>query len=294
MTEVSIATQIKTSIVPFSCFEDIKRDIAEFAQREDLNKFQKWIAKERYVLEPKLDFEPKSILAAALPFQIYHAVFSYNGNRYVSVVDHVVSTDEVKAHLSAGNDCRFFFDYWLPQKRIAVRCGLADYGKNNICFVEDMGSLVTLFCFISDMPCPDNYTWREVQTMSACEDCSLCRKNCPTGAIQEDRFLLDNKRCLTALNDWTGKRFPKFVPKLAHHRVIGCSRCQDICPKNIGKYNNVAKIIEFDQAETKLLLSGKKLEKLPAGLQEKLEECDIKWCYNSLPRNLRAWFENGS
>ena len=294
VTETNSAAQIKTATVPFSCFADIKRDIAEFAQRKDLNKFQKWIAAERYVLEPKLDFEPQSIIAVALRFQIYRASLHYKGRRYVSEIDHVVPTEAVQAYLSEGNGYSFFFDYWLPQKRIAVRSGLAEYGKNNLCFVEGMGSLVTLFCFLSDMPCPEDYTWREVQTMSACEVCSRCRENCPTGAILQDRFLLDNERCLSAINEGGGKRFPKFVPKSAHHRTVHCSRCQDVCPKNEGRFDIVAKTIEFDQGETKWLLSGKKLEKLPAGLLAKIEECDMKWYYNSLPRNLHAWFESGA
>ena len=291
---------IKTSAVPFSCVEDIKQDIAEFARREDLNKFQKWIAGERYVLEPKIDFEPQSIIAAAVPFSVYRAVFNYNGKSYASVIDRVISVNEVKAFLSEGNGYNFFYDYWLPQKRIAVRSGLAYYGKNNICFIDGndgndgMGSLISLFCFISDMPCPENYTWRDVQCMSSCDSCRLCRKNCPTGAILANRFLIDNQKCLSAMNEWGADPFPDFVPKSAHHRTVHCSRCQEICPKNKGRFDKIEKTIEFDCDETLLLLSGEDPENLPAPLREKIEECDMKWYYKSLPRNLLALFESGS
>ena len=281
---------IKTAAAPYSCFEDIKRDIAEFAKRGDLNGFQKWAATERYVLEPKLDFEPKSIIAAAAPFKIYNAAFTYGGKRYVGVIEKGAGLDAVKAYLSEGNSYNFFFDYWLPQKRIAARSGLADYGKNNICYVEGMGSLIELFCFISDMPCPDKYVWREARHMPECGDCGLCRKNCPTGAIPRDRFLIDTQRCITNFNEWGDGPFPDFIPKGAHHRTTGCSRCQEVCPKNKGRFDKIAKTVEFDGGETELLLSGEKLESLPAALIDKVKDCDMEWYYGSLPRNLRAMF----
>ena len=285
---------IKTTIIPYSCLEDIRQEIHEFAGREDLNKFQKWIASEKYVLDPKLDFEPKSIIIAAVPGSIFHVVFDYKGGQFTSVNDHGENTADVKELLSRGNSFNYFFDYWLPQKRLAVRSGLADYGRNNICYVKGMGSLFVLFCFISDMPCPENYNWREVRSMPECEHCDLCLKNCPTNAIKKDRFLIDNQKCLSSVNEWGTDPFPEFVPKSAHHRTVHCNRCRDICPANKGRFDKVEKTFRFDQDETELLLSGDELEKLPASLAKKIEDCDMKWYYKSLPRNLRAFFESGN
>ena len=109
-----------------------------------------------------------------------------------------------------------------------------------------------------------------------------------------DRFLIDNQRCLSSINEWGIDPFPDFVPKSAHHRTVHCSRCQNICPKNKGKFDQAEKTIEFDRDETLLLLSGEKLENLPAALIKKIEECSMKWYYKSLPRNLLAFFKSGS
>ena len=109
-----------------------------------------------------------------------------------------------------------------------------------------------------------------------------------------DRFLIDNQACLSAMNEWGSGPFPDHVPKSAHHRTVHCSRCQDICPKNKGKFDHAVKTINFNEDETLLLLSGEKFESLPAGLMEKIEECNMKWYYDSLPRNLRAMFESDS
>ena len=283
---------IKTAIMPFSCFEDIKQDIAQFGQREDLNNFQKWIASEKYVLNPVLNFKPRSIISAAVPFEVWNASFIYNGKRYVSEIDKWPPFEEVLSYLSRDNNYHYFSDYWLPSKRISVRSGLAKYGRNNICFVNGFGSLFTLFTFISDMPALKDYVWREVVNMPECDGCSLCQINCPTGAIIPGRFLIDNQKCLSIMNEFGTEPFPDFVPKTAHHRTFDCSYCQNICPQNAGQFEKVKKTVEFSQEETTLIISGVKWENLPSGLAEKIELCDMKGIYPSLPRNLAAWFEN--
>jgi len=283
---------MKTAIIPFSCLDEIKNDISVFAQRSDLNNFQKWIVSQRYMLNPKLDFEPKSIIIAAVGFELCNAIFSYEGKTVTSVVDLGVTEEEVVKELSQGNNYHFFFDYWLPQKRLAVRSGLAEYGRNNICYVEGMGSLITLFAFISDMPCDKEYTWREVKNMDICEKCNMCLNNCPTGAILADRFLIDNEKCLTSFNEFGTDPFPDTVPKSAHHRVVGCSRCQQMCPGNKERFENITESVKFSEEETTLLLSGTKYEDLPKELSEKIDYCRLKWLYPSIQRNLKALFDN--
>ncbi len=285
-------TNIKTATIPISCLNDIKDDISIFAQRNDLNNFQKWIVKERYVLNPEPDFEPQSIIIAAVGFNLCNAVFHYEGKTVTSVVDLAASEDEVKELLSQGNNYHFFFDYWLPQKRLAVRSGLAEYGRNNICFVDGMGSLISLFVFISDMPYDKDYTWREVKNMDVCETCNLCLSSCPTGAILTNRFLIDNEKCLTSMNEFGTEPFPDTVPKSVHHRIVCCSRCQELCPSNKDGFDNIAQSVSFSEEETVLLLSGVKFEDLPKELADKLETNCMKWFYESIPRNLKALFDN--
>lgn len=285
-------TLIKTAAVPFSCLNDIKDDISIFAQRNDLNDFQKWITT-RYVFNPKLDFEPLSIIIAAVGSNLCNAVFHSECTTVRSVVELSATADEVRELMSKGNNYKFFYDDWLPHKRLAVRSGLAEYGRNNICYVDGMGSLITLFVFISDKPCDEEYTWREVKNMDICNKCSLCKGNCPTGAILAERFLIDNQKCLTAMNEFGTEPFPNTVPKSAHHQTVGCSRCQDICPQNKGMFDNIADAVCFSEEETALLISGTTYEKLPKELSEKVDYYGMRQYYESLPRNLKALFDNG-
>ena len=73
------------------------------------------------MLNPELDFEPQSIIIAAVGFNLCNAVFHYAGKTVISVIDLPVTAEEVKGLLSRGNNYNFFYDYWLPQKRLAVR-----------------------------------------------------------------------------------------------------------------------------------------------------------------------------
>lgn len=285
-------TNIKTTAIPISCLNDIRDDISTFAQRSDLNGFQNWIVKERYMLNPEPDFEPQSIIIAAVGFNLCNVVFHYEGKTVTSVVDLAASEDKVIELLFKGSNYRFFYDYWLPQKRLAVRSGLAEYGRNNICFVDGMGSLISLFVFISDMQYDKDYTWREVKNMDVCDTCNLCLSSCPTGAILNNRFLIDNEKCLTSMNEFGTEPFPDTVPKSIHHRIVCCSRCQELCPANRDWFDNITQSVSFSEEETALLLSGEKFEDLPKELADKLETNCMKWFYESIPRNLKALFDN--
>lgn len=283
---------IKMATIPISCLNDIKDDISAFAQRSDLNSSQKWIVTQGYTLNPEPDFEPQSIIIAAVGLNLCNATFHYEGKTVTSVVDLKTTPAQVEELLSQGNSYHFFYDRWLPHKRLAVRSGLAEYGRNNICYVDGMGSLITLFVFISDMPYRKDYIWREVKSMDICNTCNRCLNNCLTGAILSDRFLIDNEKCLTSINQFGTEPFPDTVPKSAHHRIVCCSRCQDICPLNKGRFDNISESVDFSEEETELLLFGTKYEDLPEELSEKIDTYCIKWFYNSLQRNLKVLFDN--
>jgi epoxyqueuosine reductase len=96
----------------------------------------------------------------------------------------------------------------LPLKLLAARSGLVQYGRNNICYVSGMGSFLQLIAAYSDMPCEED-DWQEKAIMKRCEECELCHRACPTGAISSDRFLLRAERCISYYNEKKAMfRFP--------------------------------------------------------------------------------------
>ena len=83
-------------------------------------------------------------------------------------------------------------DYHFFMKLAAVRSGLAQYGRNNICYVEGMGSF-----FIPRLP--DRSRLRggslgDLSNLPFCNHCSICIDACPTSAIQPGSIC---HRCIT-------------------------------------------------------------------------------------------------
>mgnify|MGYP001826935040 CR=1 FL=1 len=180
----------------------------------------------------------------------------------------------------------------LPDKLLAVRSGLAQYGKNNITYVKGMGSFQRPVVFISDYPCEED-SWGKATVLEHCENCSACMKACPTNAIVSDRFQLYAERCLTFHNE-RSEAFPQWLSPSWHNCLVGCMICQKVCPAN----KDVVKWIEagatFDNEETDLILNGVSKERLPPETLEKLKGLDIMSYYDVLGRNLKALIEKRS
>jgi epoxyqueuosine reductase len=174
----------------------------------------------------------------------------------------------------------------LPTKLLAVRSGLAKYGRNNITYVDGWGSYHRLRAFFSDMPCPQD-NWQEPVALELCSKCEACVKKCPTHAISADRFLLDGGKCLTFFNE-ANEEFPDWIDPAWHNCLIGCMICQDVCPAN---KDHTAWIIpggDFSEEETRMILEGVGKEKLPSGIIEKLKKICMFDEYDLLKRNLEV------
>jgi len=180
----------------------------------------------------------------------------------------------------------------LPDKLLAVRSGLAQYGKNNITYVKGMGSFQRPVVFISDYPCEED-GWGKATVLEHCENCSACLKACPTNAIVSDRFQLYAERCLTFHNE-SSKAFPQWLSPAWHNCLVGCIICQKVCPAN----KDVVKWIEagaaFDNEETDLFLNGVSEQRLSRETVAKLKKLDMIRYYDVLGRNLKALIEKPS
>lgn len=180
----------------------------------------------------------------------------------------------------------------LPKKMLAVHGGLGYYGRNNLVYVEGMGSYHRLTAFASDIPC-DSVEWHPLRRMDSCEKCSICIKNCPGEAIRENNEIINADRCLTNYNEHSDI-FPDWIEKSWHHTLVGCMRCQSVCPKNKDKKDFKKYIVTFSSDETKLILSKTSFENLPSQLQDKLKECCMDIYYHTLARNLEVLLNNNN
>ena len=174
----------------------------------------------------------------------------------------------------------------LPWKLLAVRSGLAQYGKNNITYVDGLGSYHRLVAFISDLTGDEDH-WQEPQVLERCENCKACMKACPTGAITADRFLLHGERCLTFHNERRGE-FPPWIKPSWHNCLVGCLYCQKACPVNKDKPNTIVEGPAFSASETDSILQGASNIETPWNVDQKLKKLDMIEYLPVLGRNLDA------
>lgn len=180
-------------------------------------------------------------------------------------------------------------DAILPEKLLAVRSGISKYGKNNISYIENMGSFYQLAAFFSNIICSDE-SWYEERELEKCSDCRACLKNCPTGAISACRFLLRAEKCLTFFNEGD-EDFPVWIKPEFHNCLIGCIRCQIVCPYNRLFISWIEDLGEFSSEETEYMLSGLPPDSLPSSIIEKINLIGLDRYIRQIPRNLKALLE---
>ena len=172
----------------------------------------------------------------------------------------------------------------LPEKNLAAHSGLIRYGRNNIGYVEHMGSFHRTAAFYTDLPCEDSQ-WIQPEMMEHCLKCKACLKACPTGAIGEDRFLLHAERCITFHNEHL-KEIPEYVHPSMHHCLLGCMICQKVCPENKDCVKWVEEREHFSEEETLCILNGIPYDILKSDTRKKLDRLSLTEDYNLLARNL--------
>jgi epoxyqueuosine reductase len=240
----------------------------------------------------------QSLIVVAVPRPQTRAIFIWNGQRrplilpptYTAYDDIESQIENLLAKILEEKGYRSARTA-LPLKLLAARSGLVQYGRNNIGYVSGLGSFLQLVAVYSDMHCEED-SWQEAKMMKSCENCDLCRRACPTEAIPSDRFLLRAERCISYHNEKKGDvPFPKWMDASWHNCVVGCMRCQRVCPQNKEVIEWIGAEEEFSEEETALLLEGVPYDKLPTAAQKKLELLSLVDYFSNLPRNLGIFFK---
>lgn len=232
----------------------------------------------------------QSLIIVSVPQPQVRVVFEGEAKSHAVIIPptYGCSTDQQAASildsfLSPGG---FHFEkVRLPQKLLAVRSGLAEYGKNNITYLPQIGSFHRPVVFISDLPCRSD-SWGEATLLDQCEDCSACMKACPSGAIGSDRVLLHAERCLTFYNE-RPVDFPDWLSPAWHNSLVGCMICQKVCPLNKGVLKWFETGATFDKEETSQFLNDVPHDRLSGSTLEKLDKLGMIEYYNVLKRNLK-------
>ena len=182
----------------------------------------------------------------------------------------------------------------LPLKLLAVRSGLGRYGRNHLCYIDGMGSFGRLEAFYIPYKI-DRDEWQHKEMLQQCENCAKCIINCPTQCIENEELIneelnnefliIDAGRCITFFNENEGE-FPSELHLRTHNALVGCIKCQVVCPVNHSLLKEKTIIETFSEEETSLILENK--PDTSAALTEKLRQLDMDEYQTVLSRNLKA------
>lgn len=262
--------------------------------------FRKYIGNKTHEL-PVTFPDAKTVIVMAVFSPLLTANFHYKGKKHEVLVPHYYDdgiTEEqlqntIQNQIIGSNGYRIEnANTSVLFKRLAVRSGLGRYGQNNLCYVDGMGSFHRLHAFFTDYEFKvDN--WTEAQMMDSCTSCKICQNNCPTGSISDENFVIDIEKCIPLYNEIPGE-FPEWLNPSSHNALMGCMRCQLICPANNKVITQTQRFEDVTEDETKALLDGNLDEDQISILSKKLRMFIPEHAYYFVPvlsRNLRALIE---
>lgn len=241
-----------------NALEHISRQHAEGAFDQSFHKTSlSWLTSAGTGLQPG----EQSVILVAVPRPAHTAAFDYRGksveltlpptyHRYGVLFTEV--RDDLSAHLKGRVPLRVLR---APLKAVAAHAGFARYGRNNLAYVDGLGSYIQLIAFASPLPVsdpavPDCLT---PAVLDACYRCTACQRACPTDAIPGDRFLLHAENCLTWFSEYEGT-LPEAFGHARRPCLVGCLVCQEACPLNRGRLRVESLDVRFSEEETGFLL----------------------------------------
>lgn len=238
---------------------------------------------------PKENRNAQSVIIIAIPQRISIASFQLNDKKIKVVIPPTYIYRKSRKHcidvLSKVFDNNSEISKAvLPLKLLAAHSGLGRYGRNNICYIDKMGSFARLEAFYIEYQF-DRDNWQDKEMLHQCKGCYRCVKNCPTKCIKNDDFVIDAGRCITYFNETEGD-FPKELNPKAHNALVGCMKCQVVCPVNHSFLKEKTIVETFTKEETDLILSNE--PKVSSHLTRKLKQLDMDEYQTVLARNLKA------
>lgn len=215
---------------------------------------------------------PRSIILVAIPAPAYILTFIVGNKRVEAILPPTyvryrkifadVRDDLAKALSSSGFRVELLN---APLKALGNRLGLLSYGRNNVGYIVGLGSYFQLVGLVSDMPSDEDRLPPdpEERLLPKCRECRICATACPTGAIDRERILLHAEKCYTLFSE-SSRPIPESLKPPSPRCIIGCLRCQELCPENKGLLRPENAALSFDAEETEAFLGMKPAADGPA------------------------------
>lgn len=262
-------------------FQELQHFIDELKKKGNLSRnsiYRSYIDELKFEIPG--DFpKAKSVIIMSIFTRMMHVCFHLNGKKHDVILppqyyDNGISTEHLKnviqKEIIKRSGFRIDKANSVHLKLLAVRSGLGKYGINNICYVEGMGSFITLLAFFTDFQFEEDH-WRELSIMDACNNCPICYSICPTNCITRGKFVIDVRKCITLYNEIEGK-FPRWILPGMHNALVGCMKCQIRCPENEKYIQMAGRLEDVTEEETIKILAGEPDDQLLSSLSKKLRK----------------------
>ena len=174
---------------------------------------------------------------------------------------------------------------WLPARTLAGYGGFGRYGRNNMVYIEGLGSFPWLVSFWSDMPCVRD-PWTEPIRMERCGGCRRCVVACPSKCVPEDGTLIRSDRCLNFATEYPSKSVGWMRSEWVRE-LLGCMACQLCCPANEEFRGMTETGPNFSEEETSMLLYATTADAVAEDVWQKLGGDDLKPYLGVIQRNLK-------
>jgi len=138
----------------------------------------------------------------------------------------------------AKSDYRILCNSPIPEKPLALACGLGCLGRNTLIMTPEAGSLVVIAAMTLPFTLPPDPPMEDLPTSTVCLTCHACVDSCPVAALDGEGNL-DRARCL----QWYASRpgdIPVEIADSWGDILYGCSVCRDACPANQNTIEGVA------------------------------------------------------
>jgi epoxyqueuosine reductase len=165
----------------------------------------------------------------------------------------------MKEYLS-GNGLTVNSDVTIPARLAAAQAGVANFGRNNFAYADDIGSYIAIRYIVVDKVLEYGQPTMENKCPASCR---VCINACPTKALYEP-FKLNPNKCI-AFNNWVTQdgrgTVSSFIPYELREsmgcKIHGCDVCQDVCPRNQKKLKQPKTVDRYlEKVEPELTLSA--------------------------------------
>lgn len=131
-------------------------------------------------------------------------------------------------HADRRSSYRIFCNSPIPEKPLALACGLGSQGRNSLVITPEAGSLVIIAAMTLPFPLESD---APESNRSVCVRCGFCVEACLTKAIRREGGIERNK-CIQWYASGNEASVPRHIAEQWGRRLYGCTACQDVCPHN--------------------------------------------------------------